>query len=315
MAYFQGSDLELRVGYETSFGVAPTDGYLIGAESFDPTVTRETAARVLMDGSFVQGEESTGARTASGTLTIPLQSKALGVFLYARYGAPVTTGASPYTHTFSPSATSGASMIIEMKNAAGEYTQAKGVKINSISITTDAGSATQNATINYTAQDTLEATSSFLTGSETDLTGVTNGGSYLESFHGTYSSGSTLSILNFTVNEERALSYRNILNGSANAAVAFEGKHTPTGSVTVLGETTNTKAVLDKARARTSDNITLTLQKDANESFKYVFPTIQWNESASSGSGDSVEREITLDFTADTSFTAVLINAQSSYPI
>ena len=234
--------------------------------------------------------------------------------MYFRHGAPVTTGTTDYTHTFTPVVGAQSSLTIEVKLATGEYIRATGCKIGNISVNPQAAATNLTAVIDVDGFDADGTqTSSFLSGTETDLTGETD---FLDHFQASHTSGSTFTAVNWTFTEERPLSARQILNGSPNAAVVFEGKYQPGGSVTMFGETTNTQAILTKARAQTSDNLTLKLADTAGtKAVEFTMPTITWVEALPSVDADTIEPEVSMDFTAYDGYTVVVKNQAAAYPL
>lgn len=314
MAYYNIADAEVRVGIEATPGTSPVNGYLINAKNFSINATRDSVVRALLNSGAVASKPSLGGRTASGSIEIPVQPKMFGMFSYFRYGAPDTTGTTDYTHTFTPTVAAQSSLTIEVKLATGEYIRATGCKIGNISVNPAAASTNLTAVISIVGFDADGTqTASFLSGTETDLTTETD---FLDHFQASHTGGSAFTAINWTFNEERPLSARQILNGEPNAAVIFEGKYQPNGSVTMFGETTNTQALLTKARAGTSDNVTLKLADTAGtKAIEFTMPTITWVESLPSVDADTIEPEVSMDFTAYGTYTVVVKNQASAYPL
>ena len=111
----QGSSTSLRIGKETSFGVTGATSYEV---PFAPTLDiKETQA--LNDSSVIRGTRSMdrsflGFKSVDGSLTVPVDTKAFPKFLEAFFGAPTTTGSSPYTHTFKINNTTIPSLFAEV---------------------------------------------------------------------------------------------------------------------------------------------------------------------------------------------------------
>jgi len=314
MAFYQISDAEVRIGIEATPGTPPTNGFLFNAKNFGINATRDSAVRALLNSDAVVAKASLGGRDASGTIEIPIQPIMFGQMILFRHGAPGTTGAGPdYVHTFTPTVAVQSSLTIEVKLATGEYIRATGCKFGNITVNPQAAATNLTAVFDIVGFDADGTqTSSFLSGTEVDLTSETD---FLDHFQADYSGGSTFTPISWTFSEERPLSARHILNGSANAAVIFEGKYQPSGSVTTLGETTNTQALLTKARAQTSDNLTLKLADGATKIIAFTMPTISWLESLPSVDADTIESEIDFGFMADSAYTIVITNQQATYPV
>jgi len=313
MAYYKLSSAEVRVGYEATPGVSPVDGYLLNTKVFGITASRDSAVRALLNADAVVAKSSLGGRTVGGSIEIPVQPKMLGVFLYSLLGAPVTTGSGDFEHTFTPTIADQTSLTIEVKLATGEYIRATGVKIGNMTVNPTAASTNLTVVFDLVGMDADGTqTSSFLSGTETDLTGETD---FLDHFGAEYSGGSTFCPPSWTFNCERPLTARNCLDGTANASVIFEGKFQPNGSVSMFGETTNTQAILTKARNHTDDNLTLTVADGATKGVDFVMGTVNWIESLVTVDADVTESELSMDYTAHSSFTVVLRNQEAVYPI
>lgn len=311
MAFYNITDAQVRIGFEATAGTSPANGYLINAKNFSINATRDSAVRALLNSNAVVAKASLGGRTASGSIEIPIQPKMFGWFMKARHGAPATTGTTDYTHTFTPVVGAQTSLTIEVKLATGEYIRATGCKIGNCSVNPTAASTNLTAVFDIEGFDADGTkTTSFLTGTETDLTTETD---FLDHFHAAHTSGSTFTAVNWTWSEERPLSARQVLNGSPNAAVIFEGKYNPNGSVTMFGETTNTQAILTKARAGTSDTLTLKLSDGATKGIEFTMPTVTWVEALPSVDADTIESEVSFSFNAYDTYTVVVKNQQASY--
>lgn len=116
MARATGARAQLAAAFETVYGTAPATGYTkmpfaqarLGSEQ--PLLSsellgygRDPLAPVL------------DALTADGSVTVPIDLEAFGVWLKGAFGAPTTTGTAPnHTHTFTTGATALPSMAIEV---------------------------------------------------------------------------------------------------------------------------------------------------------------------------------------------------------
>lgn len=132
----QGSSVSLRIGKESSFGVTGATSYEV---PFAPTLDiKETQA--LNDSSVIRGTRNMdrsflGFKAVDGSLSIPLDNKAVPKWLEGFFGAPVTTGAGPYVHTFSVNNTAIPSYFVEVAHEdLGEYFLHNGIKMNSFDI-------------------------------------------------------------------------------------------------------------------------------------------------------------------------------------
>lgn len=235
-------------------------------------------------------------------------------------GDTVTDGTVTYLviprlwkHIFTPTTGCQTSMTLEAKVATNEYIRCTGSKINNKAVNPTADGTNLTATIDFDCFDADgTVTSTFITGTETDLTGETE---YLEHFQGTYSGSETMSLVNWSFSEEKPLTARQTLNGSPNASVIFEGKYNPNGSVTFFGEATDTQAVFTKARNHTSSDLTLQIINSYLQGVKYIMPTMTWGEGLPGIDAETIEPEISVDFMGDTAYTIELYNNDASYPL
>lgn len=115
MARATGARAQLAAAFETTYGTAPTSGYTkmpfaraaLGSEQ--PLLSsellgygRDPLAPVL------------DAVTADGSVTVPIDLEAFGIWLKGAFGAPTTSGTTNFTHTFKTGASSLPSMSIEV---------------------------------------------------------------------------------------------------------------------------------------------------------------------------------------------------------
>lgn len=115
MARAQGARAQMALAFESVYGTAPASG----------SYWRMPFARSNLGSEQpLLGNELLGygrdplppvldAISADGDVTVPLDARFLGVWLKALFGAPVTTGAGPYEHTFESGAAALPSMTIE----------------------------------------------------------------------------------------------------------------------------------------------------------------------------------------------------------
>ncbi|GAB4390523.1 phage tail tube protein [Albidovulum sp.] len=115
MARAQGARSQLAAAFETTYGTAPTSGFMqmpfasasLGAEQ--PLLASE-----LLGYGRDPLAPIKDAVTADGDITVPLDAEAFGFWLKAAFGAPTTTGTTNKTHTFKSGSWSLPSMAIEV---------------------------------------------------------------------------------------------------------------------------------------------------------------------------------------------------------
>ncbi len=111
----QGARSQLAAAFETTYGTAPTSGFMqmpfasasLGAEQ--PLLASE-----LLGYGRDPLAPIKDAVTADGDITVPLDAEAFGFWLKAAFGSPTTTGTTNRTHTFKSGSWSLPSMAIEV---------------------------------------------------------------------------------------------------------------------------------------------------------------------------------------------------------
>ncbi|PKP68099.1 MAG: hypothetical protein CVT83_06685, partial [Alphaproteobacteria bacterium HGW-Alphaproteobacteria-5] len=115
MARAYGARLQAALAFETSYGVPPASGFFamplvstsLGAEQ--PLLSSD-----LLGGGRDPAAPIQDAVTADGDVVVPIDAEAFGHWLKAAFGAPATTGAGPYTHTFTSGSWTLPSMSVEI---------------------------------------------------------------------------------------------------------------------------------------------------------------------------------------------------------
>ncbi len=101
MARASGARAKMLLIEEVSYGTIPGSGYVEV-----PFITSTLGAdQPLQDSDLLGigrdgGEPLKDALTADGDVRVPLDVRAVGYWLKGAFGAPVTSGAGPYTHSF-----------------------------------------------------------------------------------------------------------------------------------------------------------------------------------------------------------------------
>ena len=102
MARAQGARAQMALAFETTYGTSPTSGY-----TKMPFATASLGAEqpLLSNELLGYGRDPLApikdAVTADGSVVVPIDAEAFGLWLKAAFGDPATTGTGPYTHAFS----------------------------------------------------------------------------------------------------------------------------------------------------------------------------------------------------------------------
>jgi hypothetical protein len=101
MARAQGARAQMALAFETVYGTPPASGYTrvpfastsLGSEQ--PLITSELLGygRDLL-------APTKDAVTADGDVVVPIDAAAVGFWLKAAFGDPITSGTGPWTHEF-----------------------------------------------------------------------------------------------------------------------------------------------------------------------------------------------------------------------
>jgi len=162
MAQIQGSAVSLNLGFEPTYGGGGTTGFTV---PFAPTLTAKTEQAInkssVIDGNASPSQPFLGFKDGSFSGTVPVDSKAFGLFLKGAYGVPATVdnGNGTYTHTFSIGLTI-PSMFAEINHgdvAGGLVYRTVGIGINQLSFSLG-GDGELLANITGIAKDTIKDT-------------------------------------------------------------------------------------------------------------------------------------------------------------
>lgn len=105
MALKSGLAAQLGVKAETTWGtfVAPTRFYPLISESLTEEIDRLESEGIIAGARVLRSEQwAAGNVDVGGDIQTELYQQGMGALLKACFGAVATTGAGPYTHTFTP---------------------------------------------------------------------------------------------------------------------------------------------------------------------------------------------------------------------
>lgn len=100
MAQQKGSTAKLIWGLESVFKTSPTDGFNMPFNSCSLKPMRALNSAATITGSRNPVEPFSGNKSVSGNIVVPVDSIAMMYWCKAMFGAPGTTGASPYVHEY-----------------------------------------------------------------------------------------------------------------------------------------------------------------------------------------------------------------------
>lgn len=136
MAQARGANARLRAAFEATWGTPPATGFFeLPFASCDIGANQPLETDNLLGQGREPQEPSRGDVDAGGTLSVPMDARAFGVWLKGLLGNPTTTGAGPYVHTF----TSGAALLPSIASEIGNpevpsYSMTTGLLVDSITM-------------------------------------------------------------------------------------------------------------------------------------------------------------------------------------
>lgn len=117
MALSSGLAAQLGVATETTYGIpVPVTRFLpLESESLMSERARLESAGIIAGKLVLLSQSwSTGNISAGGDIGFELYDRSLGILFNQMFGTTVTTGAGPYTHTFTPGNLYGKSMTVQV---------------------------------------------------------------------------------------------------------------------------------------------------------------------------------------------------------
>lgn len=166
-----GTQITLAGFTETAFNTVPgaPDGERLYVQSFNVTGTAGRITDPTLSGYRGEVRSVEDAEDVSGDVVVTIAPESIGFWLKHLFGAPVTTGVGPYTHTFTaamPGETGAlpAGMLIEKDlssaiAAPGRFLRYSGLRVN-------------NGSFNFAARGSLASLTLSLLGAGVDATAV-----------------------------------------------------------------------------------------------------------------------------------------------
>ncbi len=136
MTQARGRKGQLLMDFESVYGTTPgtPNGLQMPFYSNSLKGTQELIADELIRNNRNASEPALDVMDVKGSVVVPVDVIGFGWWLKAMFGAPVTTGSGPYTHTFKPGNTQ-PSMVLETGfTGIGKYLLYNGCKISKCTI-------------------------------------------------------------------------------------------------------------------------------------------------------------------------------------
>jgi hypothetical protein len=125
------------IGFESTYGTAPSAGYTLPFNSCDVVGTKARNTPATLTGTRNPVVPFAGNQDVSGNIVVPADSDAMAYWLAAMFGDPISNGADPYVHEYKIASTM-PSITIEKAFtdiASNVYERFVGCKISTMSIT------------------------------------------------------------------------------------------------------------------------------------------------------------------------------------
>jgi hypothetical protein len=313
MARQRGARFTMVAAAESTYGTAPASGfraYPVATQDLD-------AAQALLRNELLGfGRDPLApeldAVNADGDIVVPVDLNNFGFWLRQTFGAPVTTGSGPYTHTFTSGAWSLPSAAIEMQMPdVPDFNMVTGAVVNQMSIPLTRQGHIQ-ATMGMMARNAVKATST-AAGSLSTAHPLLR---FLQR-HGTLSrDGSALAnIVSATLTYMNKLDrIETIGDGGLIAGLDPSDAELTLSMVARYADTT----LLDQALAGTPQDFVYALDRGANQSLTFTIPNLYLPRPKKTVPGPQGVQVTFEGVAAQNSasggmITAVLVNSIASY--
>jgi hypothetical protein len=141
MSQARGRKGQLVIDFESSFGVTPgtPNGIRLPMNS-----SKIVSKQNMIESNTIRNNRnpiapSLGNVDVSGTVVVPMDVTAIGYWLKAIFGPPVTTGTGPYVHTFKPGDTQPSLVMEQGFTDISVFELFNGCKVNKFSLTLGGG--------------------------------------------------------------------------------------------------------------------------------------------------------------------------------
>lgn len=273
MAHQSGAGVSLVIGIEDTYGTAPSDGFTVPFNSSDVKASRNQTTPQTITGTRNPVEPIDGNKSVGGSVVVPCDSVAMWYWLQLMFGDPATTGADPYTHTFTvPALGDQPSFALEhqfTELATAKYALYEGCKVATWSM--DIGGDGE-----LTSNIGVVGSTETLGNSAFDAAPTAQTISRLQNFHASMTEGggafTDATAINFTVDFGLDTSQYAIGAGGVLGSV-------PDGIIGVSGNITTmfkNSTLLDKAIASTESSIIITISAGASSQMVIEFNELKY---------------------------------------
>jgi len=292
-----GSNGKVALIREDTFGVTPTtldstNIYVVPFNTCDLTMNQAPQTPATITGNRSASRPFRGNKDVTGNIVVPVDSRAIGLWLKLLFGSPSTTGSGPYVHVFTIPTTMPSYTIEKGFTDISDYYKYTGCKASNFSLTYG-GDGELTTTIGLQGANEVYSATSMIADTifETDWSAMSN---RLYNNMGTVSiGGETMCTTEFSVNVDNVLENAYCINDQGAKNECVGGQTVVTGSFTGIFANDTFLAI---GRADTEMALTLSIT-DGIYTFLLTFDEVVLSTSSPGITGPTGIYQ-TLDFTA-----------------
>jgi len=316
-----GANGQLSIIREDTYGTTPTlvadstNVYVVPFNTCDITMSQPPQTPATITGTRSASKPFRGNKDVTGSVIVPIDDKAIGLWLKLLFNNPTTTGTSPnYNHVFKIPVTLPSYSIEKGFTDIADYYKYTGCKASNFSVTYGGGGElTMNVGLQGANESHAETSMRAAGEKEIDWASVT---SRLYNNQGTVSiGGETICVTEFNINMDNALENAYCINDQGAKSKCVGGQTVVTGSFTGVFEN-DTFLALGRADTETALSLSIT---DGIFTLTFNFDETVLSTSSPGITGPTGVYQ-TLDFTAyyeddadATSMKVTLINDVALY--
>lgn len=258
-----GSNGTVRLIRETTFGTTPTpaaDGtnvFCVPFNTCDLTINQPVQKPATITGTRNPSKGFRGNKDCTGSIVVPMDLRAIGLWLKLLFGEPTTTGTGPYTHVFKILSELPSYSIEKGFTDIDDFYLYAGVKASNFSLTFGGdGELTMSIGLNGASETHSDASIAEDTSDETDWVNIST---RLYNSQGTLSvAGGSLSpcVTEFTLNFDNGLESAYCIGSSGEKSKTVGGQVSVNGSITAIFDD---DTLLAYGRADTETSLLLTI--------------------------------------------------------
>lgn len=257
MAQGKGYRSHILMDWESSYGVSPSSATAVKIpfNTIDLSVDQPNQHAATIRGQRAPAPPFRGNKNVTGSITVPVDIKAIGLWLKALLGAPATTGsASPYTHSFYEKIALTSFLLDVAHYDLGLYYLYNGLMVSTFGMSVG-GDGELVATIGLEGAQETKGTSSYQSTPDADYTAMSAG--RFEVFECSVKEGGTaisyLTDISMDINNNLSSAF--CLGGAGVKSSVVEGIISMTGGIKGLFQD---DTLLLKGRDMTETSLTIT---------------------------------------------------------